>query len=319
MVTSPAPTLLALLCLLFPPIADAAAIAEYETTFTDSVRDRVLPIRIVHPAPLAAEHPVVLVSHGLGGSTEAMRYLGDHLARAGWIVVHLQHPGSDAAVLAGRRGRAALAALRRSLRDPDDALQRFRDPAFVLDALAEQGGGDGLLAGHLDLDRVAFAGHSYGARGALVAAGERIGPEALSFREPRIDAVVALSPNLPRRGEPDYGEVAVPILHVTGTEDGDPLARGRGFDPLRRTQPFERIEGVDQYLLVLDGADHATFGGRRLGTADERPGDRHHAEQVAEATRLFLDARLRGDARAREALVDAFPEAARWSVKPADG
>ena len=50
---------------------------------------------------------VVLFSHGLGGSREGSAYLGEHWAARGYVVVLLQHPGSDDVGVAGRARRAA--------------------------------------------------------------------------------------------------------------------------------------------------------------------------------------------------------------------
>jgi predicted dienelactone hydrolase len=39
--------------------------------------------------------PVILFSHGLGGSKENSAYLGNFWAAAGYIAVFMQHKGSD--------------------------------------------------------------------------------------------------------------------------------------------------------------------------------------------------------------------------------
>jgi predicted dienelactone hydrolase len=39
--------------------------------------------------------PVVLFSHGLGGSRTGSVFLGEHWAARGYVAVFLQHPGSD--------------------------------------------------------------------------------------------------------------------------------------------------------------------------------------------------------------------------------
>ena len=44
--------------------------------------------------------PVVLFSHGLGGSREGYGYLGSYWAAHGYVAVHLQHIGSDETMLA---------------------------------------------------------------------------------------------------------------------------------------------------------------------------------------------------------------------------
>ena len=68
-----------------------------EWTVRDAARDRDIPLRVYLPALRAAE-PVVLFSHGLGGSRDGCSYLGQHWAARGYVAVFLQHPGSDDSV-----------------------------------------------------------------------------------------------------------------------------------------------------------------------------------------------------------------------------
>ena len=52
------------------------------------------PIRVYLPAA-GTPAPVVLFSHGLGGSREGNAFMGRHWAQRGYVAVFLQHPGSD--------------------------------------------------------------------------------------------------------------------------------------------------------------------------------------------------------------------------------
>jgi len=186
---------------------------------------------------------------------------------------------------------------------------------FALDQI-EHMNRQGRLAGRLDTGRIGMAGHSYGARGTMAAAGQRMGVHGTRFKEPRIRAGVVLSPALPGgRGTQAaasgvYDAIGIPLLHITGTEDGMPLA-GTAFDPVTRTLPFRRIDRTDQYLLVLDGATHDTFGGGRprgksapgLPPGPER---QRHERAVADATVLFFDAYLKDAPAARRRLHNGF-------------
>src|ERR1700753_4174097 len=40
-------------------------------------------------------HPVVLLSHGFGGTARMMSWFGTELARAGYVVVSVNHPGNN--------------------------------------------------------------------------------------------------------------------------------------------------------------------------------------------------------------------------------
>jgi predicted dienelactone hydrolase len=263
--------------------------------WTDAARDRRVPYKFYLPFDLPDPAPVVLYSHELGGSREDAEYLGRHLASWGYVAVHLQHPGSDAEVWSQEGEHTE--AEGRVVMDLRNAMDRFRDVAFVLDRLAEANRTEKVLQGRLDLGRVAIAGHSYGATTALVAAGQRLGPE-LTLRDPRIRAAIAMSPSAPQ-GARDldraFSEVKIPILHVTGTGDDSPL---RALDPKERRVPFDHIHGADQYLLILKGGDHMVFSGHRVG--GDWSGDAAAHELICMASMAFLDAYLKDDAKARQ-------------------
>ena len=60
---------------------------------SDSTESRLVPVKVYLPAKKTA--PVVLFSHGLGGSREGFKHGGEHWARRGYVAVFIQHPGSD--------------------------------------------------------------------------------------------------------------------------------------------------------------------------------------------------------------------------------
>ncbi|MBX9939371.1 MAG: hypothetical protein K2Y32_08970 [Candidatus Obscuribacterales bacterium] len=64
-------------------------------SWLDSRRNREIPVKIYMPKQSSAAAPVIVFSHGLGGSREAAVYLGEALAEHGYVSVHIQHPGSD--------------------------------------------------------------------------------------------------------------------------------------------------------------------------------------------------------------------------------
>src|SRR5579871_3627216 len=53
--------------------------------------------RVAADAPFAddARHPLILVSHGFGGTAQQMTWLAATLARAGYVVVGVDHPGAN--------------------------------------------------------------------------------------------------------------------------------------------------------------------------------------------------------------------------------
>ena len=74
-------------------------VAEWTGEWRDASRDRTIPVRIYYPAQGSGPFPVIVFSHGLGGSRDGYRYLGERWASRGYVSVHLQHPGSDKELL----------------------------------------------------------------------------------------------------------------------------------------------------------------------------------------------------------------------------
>lgn len=98
-----------------------------------------------------------------------------------------------------------------------------------------------------------------------------------------------------------WGAVHIPVLHLTGAEDADPI--GRGTKPSDRLIPFQSIQGVDQVLVVFEGGDHMVFSGRTQPGRDDARDARYDAD-IQRTTLAFLDAFLREDADQRSWLMD---------------
>jgi predicted dienelactone hydrolase len=275
-------------------------------TWRDPARQRDIPVHIRLPAGVAPA-PAVIVSHGLGGSREGLIYLGEALAAAGFAAIHLQHAGTDRAVLSAPAGGPLGLAM--AMFDPRNALDRLQDVAFALDELARRAVRPGPLGNRLDLTRTAIAGHSLGAWTVTHMLGEALPPlgvlaqTGLALPDPRLRAGIALSP-VPPLLEPAataYARVRAPILHVTGTADRGVV---EAQSPEDRTLPYRGIASPG-VLVVLAGADHAAFAGEPgIGTAWNNP--TYHA-RTASLSVLFLRAVLLGDAAARALLVHGAP------------
>ncbi|HYM34409.1 MAG TPA: hypothetical protein VET48_03380 [Steroidobacteraceae bacterium] len=278
-------------------------------TFIDGARNRKIPYKVYFPKHLDNEYPVVIVSHGLGGSREGNEQLGKHLASHGFVAIHIQHAGSDETLLTGLRDRgAAQLVLARSLLQPANAVNRFLDASFVVAQLRQLNSGDKHLKGHLNLQALGMAGHSYGAVSTLVAAGERMGLQYQSFKIPTLKAGLMLSPSPPREGlnaTRVYQDVSIPLFHMTGTEDEN-LVESRNVHPDDRVKPYRMLNIPKQYLLVLDEADHMTFSGRRIGTREEHPRDKQHLAAVLNGALAFFKAYLQNDKEAEAWLQNEY-------------
>ena len=300
--------ILLLLPLFLAAITASAASTVVEGTWTNQATGRVIPYLARVPDE-PGKRPTVLLSHGLGGSKEGLDYLGKYWADHGYLVIHLQHPGSDSSILAGMifdRDRALKAAT-----SVEEFKARVQDAKVALDKLRLTPG----LAEHHDAGEVAIAGHSYGARTSMALSGERF-PSApgVDLSDPRIRAAVVLSPP-PYSGADRFAAIGIPQFHVTGTKDTTPIEEST--DPAMRLCPFRESTNSPSYLVVLDGADHMAFSGRlpTLDAAKRKDYARWHA-MLAEATTRFLDATLRADRAARswldgDGLIQEFGAAAK--------
>lgn len=279
--------------------------------FEDKTRGRTVPYRLYLPEPLAGSHPVILVSHGVGGARTSMPYLGRALAEHGYVAVHLQHPGSDDSVW---RGETTLEGVYRKLREAmfnsAAAQARFGDVPLALNELMRMNG-SGVLAGHLDLARVGMAGHSYGGVSTMVAAGQRMGPNgSWSYKEQRVKAGFVMSPGVPIQGgdlAALYRDVDIPLFHATGTRDGNAVPGNPEFDPVRRTIPYQTLKIPHQYLLVLKDAGHNAFSGLEHGPhAHGAEVETRYTRVLAEAAVLFFDAYVKGNSAAEITLRETF-------------
>lgn len=301
-----------------PPATEPAVRVEVRRAeLRDEKRDRIVPVKFYIPAadgpgsPCGpaleagrAPMPLVLLSHGLGGTCEVAAYLGEYWAARGYVVCALQHPGSDDSVWRNVPAAQRMDALRAATRNPQNALDRPRDVSFVIDTLLaehERGEGVGAL---IDPQRIAAAGHSFGAYTVMAVAGQRFGPRGASMGDPRVKAVISMS-GQPPRNDPAvaYAGVKIPILHLTGTEDRSPI--NPDVTPEDRQAAFRGITAPDQVLIVFKGADHGVFSG--VGAVAWRQKSDPKLDEtiqslVQRSTLLFLDAFLKGDAAAKAKL-----------------
>lgn len=289
--------------------------ATVDLDVVDGSRDRAIPIRVFMPPNAdAAASPVVLFSHGLGGSRTGNCFLGDHWSRRGYVVIFLQHPGSDDSVWRDVPPGQRLAAMRGAASAENFRL-RVQDVSAVLDRLArwsEEAGHP--LAGRLALDAVGMAGHSFGAQTTQAVAGQSFPLVGRRYTDRRIQAAVVMSPGSPR-GRLDPGDafagVTVPWLLMTGTHDTSVIG---GQTVESRLAVFPALPVGRAYELVLDHAEHSAFTDRALPGDHERRNENHHRAILSIST-AFWDAFLRKDAAARDWLDGDAP---RGILEPAD-
>ena len=263
---------------------------------SDAKRNRTIPIRVYLAAQTAAT-PVVLFSHGLGGTRGGASYLGEYWAAHGYVAVFLQHPGSDDEVWKKLPVYQRMAALKKA-GNLENFILRARDVAAVIDQL-EIWNADATnpLAGRLDMSKIGMAGHSFGAVTTQAVSGQTAN-FGVGFTDKRIKAALILSPSAPDNGDAKtaFGTVKIPWLLMTGTLDKSEI---RGFDADARLKVFPALPADGQkYQLILDKAEHSAFVDARMAR-DVAPRNPNHHRAIEAISTAFWDAYLKGDARAK--------------------
>ena len=283
-------------------------VAELYGEWKDARRDRTVPYLIRYPEGASGPVPVVIFSHGLGGSRRGAVYYADHLVSHGYVVVLVQHPGSDVSIWRTIRpdlNHVDRAALARVTADPLVTINRFLDIPFGLDQLALMNA-DGPLKGRMDLTRIGMSGHSFGAVTTQAMAGQ-VYPNGRSMPEPRFTAFLAMSPSPSRDGDNDkaFGGVTRPFLSLTGTEDSFTIRPDENDAQVvaGRQQLFAHLGGPSM-LVLLTGGDHMVFSGRQKVGGPPRPLDDRHRLIIKAASLAWWDAWLKGDAKAKAWLED---------------
>jgi predicted dienelactone hydrolase len=283
------------------------------------------PVFIGHPravdAPLSpahAKYPLLVLSHGTGGSAGSLDWLASALAANGYIVAGVNHPGNNAMEPVTFEGFVLW-------------WERATDVSEVLDSLLA----DPTLGARIDTNRIGAVGFSLGGYTVLELAGARTdqkqfldfcassaadaicrppemnglpgGPHmpahlppattasmarsSDSYRDPRIKAVFAIAPALGEAfNQASFTDVHIPVSLMAGTADATA--------PVQTN--IQRIAGLlpNATVHMVPGASHYTFLDTCLpGMADRIPGnckdgpgvdrDTVHAQAVEQALAFF--------------------------------
>ena len=227
-------------------------------------------------APVTGDDlPVIVFSHGFGWSMNGYAPLADHWAAHGFVVVQPTHLDSR-----------TLGIPHEDPRFPEIWRIRIEDLKRTLDELTTLEASVPGLTGRLDRDRIAVAGHSWGAQTASTLLGARVldpdGVPGEDLSDPRVKAGVLLALTglgddlTPFAAEqlpfmrPSFTTMTAPALIVAGDHDQSQLST-RGPDWF--TDPYTYSPG-DKTLLTLYGAEHSLGGipGYEVAeTTDENP------------------------------------------------
>jgi len=286
-----------------PESANVSQVKTITLEPVDAKRARKVPIKI-YLTPSKEVKPVIVFSHGLGGSRDGNPYLGNHWAKNGYAVVFVQHAGSDRAVWESVAPAERMNALKKAA-GVQAAIDRLFDIPFILDQLEKWNADESHeLSSKLDLDHIGMCGHSFGAVTTMGLVGQKY-PGDFSMPERRFDAFLPMSPQpaIGRSPKESFGHLGLPILCMTGTKDGSPI--DPTMKPEKRREVFEASPEGDKFQLVLEGADHFVFsdGGGIIST----PRNPNHHPVILETSTRFWDAYLKGDSSAKAWLQSDAP------------
>ncbi|MET7548602.1 alpha/beta fold hydrolase [Streptomyces sp. NPDC005479] len=267
-----------------------------------------LQIRVSAPAT-GGDLPVIVFSHGFGWSMNGYAPLADFWAARGFVVLQPTHLDSRTLGLASEDPRTP-------------RIWRFRieDLTRVLDGLDKLEASVPGLAGRLDHDRIAVAGHSWGAQTASTLLGARVldsdGVPGEDMSDARVKAGVLLAltglgddltpfaaENFPFM-RPSFDRMTTSALVVAGDNDQSHLST-RGPDWF--TDPYTCSPG-SKSLLTLFGAEHSLGGiaGYEVAeTTDESPA---RVALIQQLTTVFLRSALYPEDTGWRAAVAALEE-----------
>ncbi|MFI2207746.1 alpha/beta hydrolase family protein [Streptomyces sp. NPDC020192] len=274
-----------------------------------------LQVRVSAPAT-GTGLPVILLSHGHGGSNNLSSLNGyapiaNLWAAAGFVVIQPTHLSS--------------CTLSRQLADTPGApffwRSRAKDMSHILDRLDEIEKTVPQLAGRIDHDKIAVAGHSLGGHTAGLLLGARSADpdtgEVVNLLEPRIKVGVLLA--APGRGgdilngpmaemvpffhTTDFSTMTTPTLVVAGDQDDSKHFTDVGPD--WHTDPY-RLAPAPKTLLTLFGAEHLLGGISGYDadeTTDESPA---RVAALARLTSAYLRTQFQPDDHAWQAACEAL-------------
>ena len=219
--------------------------------------------------------PTVIISHGLGNDRTSYTYLGQHLASHGFLVINVEHPGSNAEQI-----NALLVGQSADVVANEEFIARPQQISALLNYLEREATEYGSL---INFAQVGLVGQSFGGYTALALAGADIdfnvirescppnslslnaslllqcqaeqlaAPTAttLSLQDGRVRAAIAINPMTSVLfGEESMGQVTTPTMIVSSGADT--------VTPALQEQlvPFTWLTQPERYLLLMRQGTH---------------------------------------------------------------
>lgn len=280
----------------------------------DAARDnRLVKIKVYYPVGVTEKCPVIVWSHGLGGSVDGAAFLSRFIASHGYIIVHVQHHGTDSTLWEGQKGHP-WDIIRQTTIPRSATLNRFKDIPFALDYLPTWLKDYPEIEAIADLSTMGMSGHSFGSLTTQVMAGMMFPDEEGKLRrarEERFTSGILYSPgpisHLSLDDPADInGLIDLPMLHMTGTDDSSPV---EDWDYKKRLVIYEHTVKADKHLLILKDGDHMVFNGSR-GKLGQNVNREKHEGIIKVISLAYWDATLKKDEAAKNWLTAG--DAVKW-------
>ncbi|MDR2762173.1 MAG: hypothetical protein LBB88_06180 [Planctomycetaceae bacterium] len=278
------------------------------TVWRDSLRNRSIPVKFFFPVISDSDEmqidsgrfPVILFSHGLGGTYDRCSYLSQTWSSFGFIVISVQHPGSDERVWRGKI--RVVKELRDSYEQNWNCRTRAEDLRFVLSHFASllESGKFGRL--RADVNNVGVSGYDIGSLGPLLLSGQMPPDRGESLRDERVKAVVAMSPPVRNPGLNNndvYADIQIPALFITGTKDDGIIGVTKAH---QRRIPFDYMTSENRYLVIFNDGDHQIYAGPLFSISNffRRDRDGIYQSAITIVSSYFWLAHLENDNQAKE-------------------
>ncbi|HSP13513.1 MAG TPA: hypothetical protein VLV78_02030 [Thermoanaerobaculia bacterium] len=303
----------------------------------DAQRNKDLEVSIDYPTH-GGPYPVIVFSHGYGAPRNAYIGLSAFWAGHGYVVIRPHH--ADSGKIAPperafeempreRRGRRqpARQTFQQFRADPTEQWQsqtaadwknRVADVTLVIDSLPKLIEQYPEIKDRVDSSRIGVGGHSYGAFVAMLAGGAKAfaGSDPVSYADPRVKAVEAMSPPgpAPDRGltRDSFTTIKVPALFLTGSRD---YGTSEAEDPTWRKQAYDLSPAGDKWFVSVAGIGSSAFTGiigaptfvpstvspapypTRPGTGPVYPEPQQQSQQPRESAQGFRQIGMAGTVR----------------------
>jgi predicted dienelactone hydrolase len=244
------------------------------------------------------------MSHGAGGNWDTHYGIAHFLASHGYIVLCLEHIGSNTTVL--KKSMHFMQNINDMIHDSNEAAGRPKDVSFAINQLEEWNKSNPFLKEEIDLQNIGLLGHSYGAYTTMVIAGIRPTLDknksdkglVSGLNDDRVKACVALSPqgaNPPFFKTESFVTLKTPLLGISGTKD----QLFGGYPPIDRYNSFSlwpENNGNHRFIWLQNAAHNDFSDNDGSGTKNFYSPNRKDVSKIVRAASLmFFNYHLKND------------------------